>query len=148
MSSSGPLSGIPPTLLAPTTFVGSTLQKTKVEQNIIKSLTPEGDPLTQYALDFIGPIMPYHVHRLCNLFKETNGQFEMAAATYDSSAALNCVKGQNDEAVEGNELPSNPKPTTFLDNSELKSLESFHGIFGESNSIKTIKYNGKFNCNY
>ena len=151
VSNSGPYSGIPPTLLSPTAFVGATLQKTKIEQNVIKSLTKEGDSLTQYALDFIGPIMPYHIHRLCNLFKETNGEFEMIANTYDSSAALNCLKTPNNS---GEELAENSTSETnntsvFLDRSELMSLEKKHGIFGESQAIRSIKFHEKmFRCDY
>lgn len=149
MASSGPLTGIPPTLIAPTTFVGATLQKNRIEQNIIKSLNSEGDPITQYALDFIGPIMPYHVHRLCNLFKETNGQFDMVASTYESSAALNCVKSSAEGADEDQGQRTDSKPTKLLDTSELNSLESSHGIFGESNALRTVSYkNGRFCCNY
>lgn len=150
VSNSGPYSGIPPTLLSPTAFVGATLQKTKIEQNIIKSLTKEGDPLTQYALDIIGPIMPYHIHRLCNLFKETNGEFEMVANTYDSSAALNCVKIPNDsDEVAENVSPEINGITSFLDRSELNSLKEKHGIFGESQAIRMIKYHeNMFRCNY
>lgn len=146
MSNSGPLTGIPPTLLAPTTFVGATLQKNKIEQNIIKSLTNEGNSLTQYALDFIGPIMPFHIHRLCNLFKQTNCEFEMNANTYDTSAALNCVKSPTD--VNG-EPSSTAGVSSFLDKSELDSLISSHGIFGESQAIKSIRFkDNKFKCDY
>ena len=149
VTNSGPLTGIPPTLIAPTTFVGATIQKNRIEQNIVKSLNSEGNPITQYALDFIGPIMPYHVHRLCNLFKETNGQFDMVANTYESSAALNCVKSSKDGADEHEGQQTNQKPTQFLDKSELLSLESSHGIFGESNALKSISYKeNKFCCNH
>lgn len=39
---SGPLAGVPPTLLAPVPFVGATLQKIRLEQNVIKSVTATG----------------------------------------------------------------------------------------------------------
>ena len=146
LMNSGPLTGIPPTLIAPTTFVGASLQKIKTEQNIIKSLTSEGNSLTQYALDFIGPIMPYHVHRLCNLFRITNGEFLMCANTYDTSAALNCVKNAKYEEAE---CMSTAGITSFLDKSELDSLMGSHGIFGESQAIKSIHLNeNMFRCKY
>ena len=133
ITNSGPLAGIPPTLLSPITFVGATLQKIKVEQNVVKSLTKTGNSLTQYALDFIGPIMPYHIHRLCNLFRMTqNNEFEMVANTYEQSAALNCVKKDT--------CPNHDKEqiSKYLDTSEVNSLEDNFGIYGESNSIKSI----------
>jgi hypothetical protein len=151
VSNSGPLTGIPPTLLSPTTFVGATLQKIKIEQNIIKSLTSEGNSLTQYALDFIGPIMPYHVHRLCNLFKITNEEFLMCANTYDTAAALNCVKNTKEykDDVDTGGSSNASGITSFLDKSELDSLVHSHGIFGESQAIKSIHLKeNMFKCNY
>ncbi len=131
--SSGPLTGVPPTLLSPLPFVGAALQKIKVEQNVVKSLTKTGEPLTQYALDFIGPIMPFHVHRLCNLFRTTQqNEFEMVANTYEQSAALNCVKKATEVIVDKEEM------SKYLDMSEKDSLENGYGIFGESASIKAI----------
>jgi protein downstream neighbor of Son len=131
--SSGPLTGVPPTLLSPLPFVGAALQKIKVEQNVIKSLTKTGDPLTQYALDFIGPIMPFHVHRLCNLFRATQqNEFDMVANTYEQSSALNCVKNSADVIVDKEQM------SKYLDMSEMESLENGYGVFGEATSIKSI----------
>jgi hypothetical protein len=123
------------------------LQKIKVEQNVIKSLTKTGDSLTQYALDFIGPIMPYHIHRLCHLFKITNGEFEMINNTYESSSSLNCVKSQ--EQVNNLKDIEKLAISSFLDLSELNSLQQNYGIFGEAQSIKSIEFKDKmFRCNY
>ena len=125
------------------------MQKIKVEQNIIKSLTNAGESLTQYALDFIGPIMPYHVHRLCNLFKITNGEFEMVSNTYDSSAALNCIKIPSENADESENCLASKGMTSFLDSSESASLENNYGVFGESQAIKSVQLKEEmFCCNY
>ena len=141
ITNSGPLAGIPPTLLSPLAFVGATLQKIKVEQNVVKSLTKTGESLTQYALDFIGPIMPYHVHRLCNLFSMTQqGEFEMVANTYEQSAALNCVK------TEASFLLNKAHVSRYLDRSEVDSLASSFGIYGEASSIKSIAMKGDLFC--
>lgn len=141
MSSSGPLTGIPPTLLSPVSFIGATLQKIKVEQNVIKSLNSSGEPFTQYAIDFIGPIMPYHIHRLCNLFKVTQvTDFSMIGNVYDQSAGLNCAKKTEDEMLDLDSL---------IDSSELKSLKSSYGIFGEAQAVKSISLvDEKFCCNF
>lgn len=141
MSSSGPLTGVPPTLLSPVSFIGATLQKIKVEQNVIKSLNSFGDPFTQYAIDFIGPIMPYHIHRLCNLFKVTQAtDFSMVCNLYDQSAGLNCAKKVDDEKINSDSL---------IDISELNSLRNSYGIFGEAQAIKSISlFDAKFCCNF
>ncbi|CAF1073552.1 unnamed protein product [Brachionus calyciflorus] len=142
VSSSGPLTGVPPTLLAPISFVGATLQKIKVEQNVIKSLNSLGEPYTQYAIDLIGPIMPYHIHRLCNLFKATQVEdFSMVGNVYDQTTGLNCVKKKEGE--------KNLEINSLLDSSELKSLENDYGIYGEAQAIKSISLvDSKFCCNF
>jgi hypothetical protein len=172
VNSSGPLSGVPPTLLAPISFVGATLQKNRVEQKVIKSLNKLGDPVTQYAIDLSGPIMPFHVHRLCNLFSVTqSGEFEMMANVYDQSQALNCVKKFNDdssfqkvlfnvsssgdsESNSNNSVDANmPKKkimilNSYLDLSELRSLENEYGLYGESAFVKTVCFKDQnFCCN-
>jgi hypothetical protein len=146
VASSGPLSGVPPTLLSPTPFLNATLQKVKVEQNIVKSLTSTGSSLTQYALDFIGPLMPYHIHRLCNLFRLTqSNDFEMVANPLVQSMPLNCVK-KCDEKREN--VESDDEITSYLDKSELDSVKNWYGLFGEANAIKSITVKGeKFCCN-
>lgn len=128
--------------------MGGNLQKIKVEQNIIKSLTASGQSLTQYALDFIGPIMPYHIHRLCNLFRLTQvDDFEMVGNTYDQTGSLNCVKKKTEKMSEDDY--SDTKISSFLDESERKSLDALFGIFGEYQAIKTISFkDNMFRCNY
>lgn len=148
VASSGPLSGVPPTLLSPTPFLNATLQKVKVEQNIVKSLTSMGSSLTQYALDFIGPLMPYHIHRLCNLFRLTqSNDFEMVANPLVQSMPLNCVK-KCEEKRENDENKSDEEITSYLDKSELDSVKNWYGLFGEANAIKSITIkDDKFCCN-
>lgn len=145
-TSSGPLAGIPPTLLAPLPFIGGTLQKIKIEQNVIKSLNSQGEPVTQYAIDLIGPIMPYHVHRLCSLFRITQvDNFSMVANIYDQSQALNCAKKQDNKPG----MDPDSGTTSYLDLSEAKSLEVNYGVYGESQYIKSIDLiENKFCCSY
>jgi hypothetical protein len=168
---SGPMSGVPPTLIAPTAFLGATLQKNRVEQNIIKSLTDNNIRLTQYAIDLTGPIMPLHVHRLCNLFRVTqDAEFEMTAITYDQSQSLNCVhnrqqQGELKSCESSSILSMSPTSSSsensndhnpasvgidnaHLDVSEAKSLTSKYGVYGTSASIRTICCKEeKFCCN-
>jgi hypothetical protein len=168
--SSGPMSGVPPTLISPTAFVGATLQKNRVEQNIIKSLTDNNIRLTQYAIDLTGPIMPFHMHRLCNLFRVTqDADFDMTAITYEQTQSLNCVpkKSQNESKScesssilsmspthSNSENSNDQSPASVgidnihLDVSEAKSLTSKYGVYGQSASVRTICCKEeKFCCN-
>lgn len=90
--------------------------------------------------------MPYHIHRLCNLFRQTQiNDFEMVANAYDQTNSLNCVK----KKTEGQDTDDVSQVCLFLDESERKSLENFFGIFGESQAIKSISFkDDKFRCNY
>lgn len=144
MLNSGPLTGVPPTLLAPLPFIGGNLQKIKIEQNIIKSLTSSGDSLTQYAIDLIGPVMPYHLHRLCHLFRITQeGEFNMTANVYEQSTGLNTPK--RDETNNQEDVPM----SSYLDPTELGSFKANYGVFGEAQAIRSIELTeNKFCCNY
>ncbi len=157
VASCGATQGVPPTLISPLPFVNSTLQKLKVEQNLFKDRRPDGEPFTTYVLDFIGPVMPYHVHRLCNLFRMTQaGNFEMSSVPFEQSIALNSVKYYTKDIIDFNS-DSEEKDTNinnqnnfskYLDLSEMKSLENQHGLFGESKAIRTISCrNDMFYCN-
>ena len=157
VASCGALMGVPPTLLSPLPFVNSTLQKLKVEQNLFKDRRPDGEPFTTYVLDFIGPVMPYHIHRLCNLFRMTqSGNFEMSSVPFEQSVALNSVKYYTKDIIDFNS-DSEDKDTNlnnqnnfskYLDSSEMKSLENQHGLFGEPKAVRTISCkNDMFYCN-
>lgn len=141
MLNSGPLTGVPPTLLSPLPFVGANLQKIKIEQNVIKSLSPTGESLIQYALDLIGPIMPYHIHRLAHLLRATqegNG-FSMIASVYEQSTGLNCAPKQENDG----QAPSHFVKASYLDSAEWKAYEAGYGIFGEAQAIRSLLLNDK-----
>jgi len=64
ISNTGPLAGIPPTLLSPVAFHGATLRPLKVRQGILKQ---DGENL--YSLEVQGPILPHSVVSLMNLLQ-------------------------------------------------------------------------------
>ncbi len=157
VASCGALMGVPPTLISPLPFVNSTLQKLKVEQNLFKDRRPDGEPFTTYVLDFIGPVMPYHIHRLCNLFRLTqSGNFEMNSVPFEQSVALNSVKYYTKDIIDFNSDSEEKDKSSdnqnnfskYLDSSEMKSLENQHGLFGEAKAVRTICCkNDVFYCN-
>ena len=64
VSNSGPLSGIPPTLLSPIAFHGATLTPIGVKQKICD----ESRSHNLVSIDLIGPILPHTLYGLTSLF--------------------------------------------------------------------------------
>ncbi|XP_054163555.1 protein downstream neighbor of Son-like isoform X2 [Oppia nitens] len=87
VANSGPLSGIPPTLLSPTAFHGSTLQSLKVKQTVSEI----GDNQSYNCLEVSGPILPNCMNGLINLMKETHDSFKASFATYEPTQAFSSV---------------------------------------------------------
>lgn len=70
-SKTGPLTGIPPTLLSPTSFHGGALRSFKVRQGNVKY-----NDIKQHVIELNGPIFPSTLHRLCCLLCHTqDGNF-------------------------------------------------------------------------
>ena len=65
VSKTGPLAGIPPTILSPTAFAGSTLRPLKIK--VSKDKLMDGSLI--HILDVQGPILPTNVYNLCETFR-------------------------------------------------------------------------------
>lgn len=76
---SGPLSGVPPTLISPVAFQGATLKSLKLRQTKSDSF---------YSLELTGPILPNVVCGLLNLFKQTQNDFKASFSTYELSKSF------------------------------------------------------------
>ena len=87
IANSGPLSGVPPTLLSPVAFHGSTLQSLKVTQTVSEI----NDNESFNSLEVIGPILPNCVNGLINLLKSSHGSFKGSLTTYEPTAAFSAV---------------------------------------------------------
>eukprot|EP00058_Branchiostoma_floridae_P018846 XP_002604335.1 hypothetical protein BRAFLDRAFT_124207 [Branchiostoma floridae] len=70
VSQSGPLAGVPPTILAPVAFEGATLRALKVKQGSIRQ-TIAGKLTQVNSLEVSGPLLPLHVRQLCSLFQHS-----------------------------------------------------------------------------
>lgn len=105
---------------------------------MVKSLSSTGNSVTQYTIKIEGPIMPFHMHRLCKLFeKSQGGYFELTASNLMHSTALNCCKIDNAHKYDGKNL----------DFSESESLESCFGINKNSLGLSSFKYDaGVYYC--
>lgn len=78
MSLTGPLTGIPPTLLSPRTFLNSTLKYVNVHFQSNSMVTIDG-----------GPLLPDRIKGLWNLFKEKTPQIQMICTNVERTSALN-----------------------------------------------------------
>ncbi|CAF2609275.1 unnamed protein product [Rotaria sp. Silwood2] len=78
MSLTGPLTGIPPTLISPRPFLNSTLKYLNVHFQSNSMVTIDG-----------GPLLPDRIKGLWNLFTEKNQQIQMTCTNVERTSVLN-----------------------------------------------------------
>ncbi|XP_029832896.3 protein downstream neighbor of Son isoform X1 [Ixodes scapularis] len=85
----GPLAGVPPTLLAPVAFHGATLRSLKVRQGWVKQ-----DNREMHMVEMSGPVLPSALQGLCTLFGNTQegGAFSLVTAPHAPTAAFNAFQ--------------------------------------------------------
>ncbi|KAI8520572.1 hypothetical protein Bbelb_003260 [Branchiostoma belcheri] len=102
VTQSGPLAGVPPTLLAPIAFEGATLRALKVKQGSIRQ-TIAGKLTQVNSLEVSGPLLPLHVQQLCSLFQHSqHGDFSAVFSTHEATATFNRLKDTDSLVEEGN----------------------------------------------
>jgi hypothetical protein len=89
IANSGPLSGVPPTLLSPVAFHGSTLESLKLKQTIC-------DNESYHYLEINGPILPNSVNGLIALLKESHDSFKGLFTTYEPTASFTACNVSNE----------------------------------------------------
>ncbi|XP_018328269.1 protein downstream neighbor of son homolog isoform X2 [Agrilus planipennis] len=89
VSTTGPLAGIPPTLLAPVAFNGATLNSIKVRESKVHF-----DNVDYYSLELNGPILPHAIHNLCEIYPREQS-FTATFANIKSTVPLCHVKISN-----------------------------------------------------
>ncbi|XP_066275530.1 protein downstream neighbor of Son-like [Branchiostoma lanceolatum] len=101
VTQSGPLAGVPPTILAPIAFEGATLRALKVKQGSIRQT--EAGKLTQVnSLEVSGPLLPLQVKQLCSLFQHSQqGDFSATLSTHEATAAFNRINNAESGIEEG-----------------------------------------------
>ncbi|GFQ64736.1 protein downstream neighbor of Son [Trichonephila clavata] len=83
----GPMAGVPPTLLAPTAFLGGTLQSLQIRHGKVKQ---GGEEL--HSMEISGPLLPNAVHSLCSLFSSTQeGGFSAILTSYTPTTPFSMV---------------------------------------------------------
>ncbi|XP_034943835.1 protein downstream neighbor of son homolog isoform X2 [Chelonus insularis] len=84
----GPLAGIPPTLLAPVAFYGATLKSLKVRES---NVCIDNDKF--YSLEIKGPILPHTLPSLCLLMKSSQlDQFSVSCEKVYSTKSFTDLK--------------------------------------------------------
>ncbi|KAK9881947.1 hypothetical protein WA026_018141 [Henosepilachna vigintioctopunctata] len=85
----GPLAGIPPTLLAPVAFNGATLNGLKVRENKVKV-----DDVDYFTLELLGPILPTTIH---SLFSIHPPEYSLTATFQNLTSTIPFSKTHNPE---------------------------------------------------
>ncbi|XP_015378906.1 PREDICTED: protein downstream neighbor of son homolog [Diuraphis noxia] len=80
VSNTGPHAGIPPTLLAPVAFSGSTLTPLKVRQSTVKV-----DGQSYNSIEVKGPVLPDAVYNFCDLLSKSLKKFTATFANLEST---------------------------------------------------------------
>lgn len=106
----GPLAGVPPTLLAPVAFNGATLNSLKVRQNKVHV-----DGVDYHSLELSGPILPNTIHNLC-LINPTDHSLTATFLSVAHTLSFSKIK---------NSAPD--------DKSKEKSCSSGSTVFGQEN---------------
>lgn len=87
----GPLAGVPPTLISPVAFHGASLRSLKVRQGWVKQNNTD-----MHMVEMSGPILPSALHGLCTLFgsSQDKGAFSFVASADTPTAAFNAFQPQ------------------------------------------------------
>ncbi|XP_019623286.1 PREDICTED: protein downstream neighbor of son homolog [Branchiostoma belcheri] len=123
VTQSGPLAGVPPTLLAPVAFEGATLRALKVKQGSIRQ-TIAGKLTQVNSLEVSGPLLPCHVQQLCSLFQHSqHGDFSTVFSTHEATATFNRLRDTESMIVEENSM------TKELRTEDIKELVCEKGLY-------------------
>ncbi|XP_032513658.1 protein downstream neighbor of son homolog [Danaus plexippus] len=145
VAGSGPLAGVPPTLLAPTAFHGGTLQALKVKENIINS-----ENNRYYSIELRGPILPTTVHTLFNVLKNsTTSQFSATFAHLQPTLAFTWAASKlAEESSKDNEQNQFTKAFNKENLSDCGISDEMLQLFcssdpGSIKSVDSVKYNSE-----
>lgn len=92
VAKTGPLAGIPPTILSPMAFAGSTLRPFKIK---VASDTLQ-DGTVVYSLDIHGPILPTNVYNLCETLRSNQAvcPFDVTMVNHEPTSQFARVSKQ------------------------------------------------------
>ncbi|KAF4517264.1 hypothetical protein B566_EDAN008598 [Ephemera danica] len=86
ISTTGPLAGIPPTLLAPIAFQGATLRKLTTSHRVVNM---SGEQFQ--CVELSGPVLPHTLRDLCSLLEPVQPQFSVSCSTVEHTRAFSLL---------------------------------------------------------
>ncbi|XP_003701085.1 humpty dumpty isoform X2 [Megachile rotundata] len=101
----GPLAGVPPTLLAPVAFHGATLKSIKVKESKVRIENER-----YFSLELKGPLLPHVLPSLCSLMKSSQlEQYSASCAQLNATTAFSAAKQglEETESEGGSKMPQN-----------------------------------------
>lgn len=113
-ATTGPLAGVPPTLLSPVAFHGATLRPNKIRVSKVQV-----ENTSFHSVELQGPVLPHAVLALCDLLKPTCEQFSLTFANLEATKALAeatrgpAVQGSPNEKENQSTLPDAPPSCVF-----------------------------------
>ncbi|XP_076246834.1 humpty dumpty [Calliopsis andreniformis] len=105
ITTTGPLAGVPPTLLAPIAFHGATLKPIKVKESVVRV-----DNERYFSLELKGALLPHILPSLCSLMKSSQlEQYSASCAKLDSTTSFSTAKHGLEQTTPENvsKLPQN-----------------------------------------
>ncbi|OAD56281.1 Protein downstream neighbor of son like protein, partial [Eufriesea mexicana] len=103
ITTTGPLAGVPPTLLSPVAFHGASLKPIKVKESVVRV-----DNESYFSLELKGPLLPHVLPSLCFLMKSSQlEQYSASCAQLNSTTSFSEVKNDFEQKETGN-IPITP----------------------------------------
>uniref|UniRef100_H2XXS5 Uncharacterized protein n=1 Tax=Ciona intestinalis TaxID=7719 RepID=H2XXS5_CIOIN len=140
-ANSGPQAGVPPTILSPVPFIGSSLKKLDLRAGIAKSAKKSGVPKERFSLDISGPLMPHQLSGIITLLNKTqdDGNFTCAFGTHMYTAPFNAPS----DATMGNnkEPPSSDMQKCGIAENFVARLTSTTPVTIRQIEVENEKYN-------
>ncbi|PNF32675.1 Protein downstream neighbor of son-like protein [Cryptotermes secundus] len=131
-ATTGPLAGVPPTLLAPVAFHGATLKSLKVRQSVVKV-----DMENFHSMELRGPILPHALQNLCSLLEESLDEFSATFANLESTRPFSLVTNVTVDNPETNEsvdcMKSPEKSSSYSTSVQTPSKAFVPAVFGKEN---------------
>ncbi|KZC06877.1 Protein downstream neighbor of son like protein [Dufourea novaeangliae] len=104
ITTTGPLAGVPPTLLAPVAFYGATLKPIKVKESTVRV-----DNERYFSFELKGPLLPHVLPSLCSLMKSSQlEQYSASCAQLNSTTSFSVTK-YGSEQRESSDAPKIPQ---------------------------------------
>lgn len=79
----GRLAGVPPTLISPVAFLGSSLRRQKLRCSKVRE-----NGIDLHSVEITGAILPHTIHTLTSLLSEMKDSYSMTMANYTSTVAF------------------------------------------------------------